>query len=101
MCAFEAGGSRCPFDNPGKASGRERGSPLADEDKRRRLALPLESPQGAEFVAVQRMGARRAVLDPPHVQDGAVEVDLVPAQIAGLGGAQPVPEATRTMVASR
>jgi hypothetical protein len=26
------------------------------------------------------------------VQDGAVEVDLVPAQVAGLGGAQPVPE---------
>jgi len=31
------------------------------------------------------MGAGHAVLDPPHMQDGAVEVDLVPAQIAGLG----------------
>jgi hypothetical protein len=41
---------------------------------------------------VQRMGTGRAVLDPPHVQNGAVEVDLVPAQIAGLSGAQPVPE---------
>jgi hypothetical protein len=39
---FEAGGSRRPFDHPGKASGRERGSPLADKDKRRRLAWPLE-----------------------------------------------------------
>jgi hypothetical protein len=39
-----------------------------------------------------RMGAGCAVLDPPHMQDGAIEVDLVPAQVAGLGGAQPVPE---------
>jgi hypothetical protein len=41
---------------------------------------------------VQWMGAGCAVLDPPHMQDGAIEVDLVPAQVAGLGGAQPVSE---------
>jgi hypothetical protein len=89
---FEAGGSRRPFDHPGEACRRERGSPLADEDERRRLALPLEPPQGPELVTVQGMGAGCAVLDPPHVQDGAVEVDLVPAQVTGLGGTQPVPE---------
>jgi hypothetical protein len=61
----EAGGSRRPFDHPGKASGRERGSPLADEDKRRRLTLPLEPAQGPEFVTVEWMGAGSAVLDPP------------------------------------
>jgi hypothetical protein len=60
---------------------------LADEDKRRRLALPLEPAQGPEFVTAQRMGAGRAVLDPPHMQDGAIEVDLVPTQVAGLSGA--------------
>jgi hypothetical protein len=38
------------------------------------------------------MGAWSAVLDPPDVEHGAVEVDLVPAQIAGLGGPQAVPE---------
>jgi hypothetical protein len=35
-----------------------------------RLALPLEPAQGPEFATVQWMGAGRAVLDPPHVQDG-------------------------------
>jgi hypothetical protein len=55
---FKAGGNRRPLDHPGKASGRERGSPLADEDnKRRRLALPLEPAQGPEFVAAQGVGA--------------------------------------------
>jgi hypothetical protein len=91
---------RHPFDDPGEARRRERG-PLADEDKRRRLALPLEPAQGPEFVTVQWMGAGRAVLDPSYVQDGAIEVDLAPAQVTGLGGAQPVPEGTRIMVASR
>jgi hypothetical protein len=38
------------------------------------------------------MGAGCTVLDSPHVQDRALEVDLVPAQVADLGGAQPVPE---------
>ena len=52
---------------------------------------PVEPAQGPEFVAAQGVGAGR-VLDPPHVQDGAVEVDLVPTQVAGLGGAQPMPE---------
>jgi hypothetical protein len=31
------------------------------------------------------VGARGAVLDPPDVEHGAVEVDLIPAQVADLG----------------
>jgi hypothetical protein len=38
----EARGARCPFNHPGKAGRGERGSPLADEDKRRRLAIALD-----------------------------------------------------------
>jgi hypothetical protein len=91
---FKAGGNRRPLDHAGKASGRERGSPLADEDKRRRLALPLEPAQGPEFAAAKRVGAGGAVLDPPHVQDGAVEVEASAAR-------SPCRKATRIMVASR
>jgi hypothetical protein len=56
----EAGGAGCPFNHPGKAGGRERGCPLADKDKRRRLALALEPAQGPELVAAQGMGTRGA-----------------------------------------
>ena len=52
----EARGARCPFNHPGKAGRGERGSPLADEDKRRRLALALEPAQGPELVAAQGGG---------------------------------------------
>jgi ADP-ribosylglycohydrolase len=56
-------------DTPGKAGGRKLGSPLADEDKRRRLALALEPAQGPELVATQGThfctgGGRRAALEP-------------------------------------
>ena len=37
------------------------------------------------------MRARGAVLDPADVEDGAVEVDLVPAKVADLGSPQAVP----------
>ena len=38
------------------------------------------------------MRARGAILDPPDVKAGAVEVHLVPTQVADLGGPQSVPE---------
>jgi hypothetical protein len=38
--AVSATAAAARSSNPGKTSGREWGSPLADEDKRRRLALP-------------------------------------------------------------
>jgi hypothetical protein len=79
---FEARRSSHPLDHPGKAGRGERRSPLADEDKRRRLAFPLEPAQGSELVAAQGMGARRAVLDPTHMQHRRTELDLVPAEVA-------------------
>jgi hypothetical protein len=87
-----------PLDHPGKASGRERGSPLADEDKRRRLALQW-SRRRARSSSPRRGGAGR-VLDPPHVQDGAVEVDLVPTQAQASAARSPCRKARRNMVAS-
>jgi hypothetical protein len=42
--------------------------------------------QRPELVASQGMGARRAVLDPTDVQYRGAELDLVPAQVAALGG---------------
>ena len=101
---LEAGDDGSTLDHPGKAGRGERGSPLADEDKRRRLALALEPAQGPELVAAQGVGARGAVLDPPHMQHRRIELDLVPAQVAELGRPKPVPEgqqASRIMVASR
>jgi hypothetical protein len=43
---------------------------------------PLEPAQGPELVAGQGVGARGAVLDPPHMQHRRIELDLVPAQVA-------------------
>ena len=38
------------------------------------------------------MRARRPILDPPHVEHCATEVDLVPAQVADFARPEPVPE---------
>jgi hypothetical protein len=54
-------------------------------------AVPLEPAQGPEFIALDRVRARRAVLDPADVEHGAVEVDLVPSEVADLGRPQAVP----------
>jgi hypothetical protein len=47
--------------------------------------------QGPELVALDRMRAGCAVLDPADMEHGAIEVDLVPTQVADLGGAEAVP----------
>jgi hypothetical protein len=57
-------GLRGPFNHPGEAGRRERGASLADEGERRRFDLPLEPPQGSQFITPERMGAWSAVLDP-------------------------------------
>jgi hypothetical protein len=55
MCLqLEAGTGGSTLDHPGEAGCRERGSPLANKDKRRRLALALEPAQGPELVARHR-----------------------------------------------
>src|SRR5580700_11556516 len=89
------------LDHPGESGRGERGSPLADEDKRRRLAFPLEPAQGPELVAAQGMGARGAVLDPTHMQHRRTELDLVPAEVAELGRPKPMPAAALAIAGYR
>jgi hypothetical protein len=98
---LEAGSSLGPLDHPGKAGGRELGTALADEDEGRRWALPPEPAQGPQLITDRRVRARDPVLDPPHMEYRAVEVDLVPAQVADLGRPQPVRKVSRIMVTSR
>jgi hypothetical protein len=65
-----------PFNHPGEAGRRERGASLADEGERRRFDLPLEPPQGSQFITPERMGAWSAVLD-RRTEDGrALRLDL-------------------------
>ena len=52
-----------------------------------RLGPPLGHP-----IESSTEGARRAVLDPPDVEDGGPELDLVPSQVAQLGRSQAMPE---------
>jgi hypothetical protein len=48
----------------------------------------LNRPQGAQLVALDWMRAWYAVFDAARVQDRTAKVDLIPAQIAQLSGAQ-------------
>jgi hypothetical protein len=41
--------------------------------------------RAAQLIADQRVRGRDPILDPPHVQDGGIEFDLVPTQVAQLG----------------
>jgi hypothetical protein len=52
----------------------------------------LEPAQRAQLVALKRMRARGAVLDPAHVEHRAIEVHLVPAEVADFGIPQPMPK---------
>jgi hypothetical protein len=76
------------------------------------IAPAQHLPRCASIQDRRRLPARFSVLhpramlaspdgDPADVHHGAVEVDLVPAQIADLGCPQAVPVVRRTMVASR
>jgi hypothetical protein len=78
------------LDHPGKASCRERGAPLADEEAMSHS--PLRPAQGPEFVTANGMSARGAVLDAADVQHRGVEFDLIPTEAADLGRPEPVPE---------
>jgi len=56
------------------------------------MALTLQAPQRPQLIAKERVRAWRPILHPPHVQHRAIEVDLVPAQVADLSGPEPMPE---------
>ena len=65
---------------------------------RTRMAIvhfPLMLAQRPHFSAGQWMCGRRAALDAADVQGRGLEVDLLPAQIADLGSAQPVRKVNR------
>jgi len=53
----------------------------------------LGSAAGSHDVGVNRIRVEPGAWSTPaHVEHGAIEVDLIPAKIADLGGTQPVPE---------
>ena len=48
------------------------------------ILLPLKPTQRPQLVATDRMGRRRALLDPADMQGRGLEVDLVPAKVGEL-----------------
>ena len=56
------------------------------------VALTLQTAKRAHLRPAQRVHAGGAALAPTDVQDRAIEIDLIPAQVHDLGRAQPVPE---------
>jgi len=81
----------CALDKPGKARRGERRAALRCEyEGRLGLLLALQLAKGAQFVALDRMRAGSAALDPADGQGGPVEVDLIPAEINQLARAEAV-----------
>jgi hypothetical protein len=74
-------GERCVLPGAGqhlaKAGRRHRRTALGGEHVPGRHCLALELAQGAQFSAPEGVDAGHAVLDPPHVQQAMLEVDLV------------------------
>jgi hypothetical protein len=53
--------------------------------------LALQTPQRAYLDAAHRVHARRPVLETPHVDEPALQIDLIPPERAQLRCPQPVP----------
>jgi hypothetical protein len=51
-----------------------------------------EAAQRSQLVALEGMRAGGAVLDPTHVEHRAIEINLVPSEIAQLGCSEPLTE---------
>ena len=91
-----------PLDHAGEPCGAEGCSSLRREHEGRfRLLLALKAPQGSQFIAEDRVGARRAPLDPANMQRSGSEIDLIPAEVNKFGGPKAVTIGDRTIVASR
>lgn len=88
----EIGRDGRPLDHAGKPGRRQRGAAFRHEHEWRLLAFAVMFAQRPHFPTVQWVRGRRPVLDATDVQVCGVEVDLLPAQIADFGGAQPVPK---------
>src|SRR5262245_47527871 len=67
-----------PAEQGIEALGRHRSTPLGREHVRGRLLLTLQAAQSAQLVALKRMDARRAILDPAHMQAAIGQLDLMP-----------------------
>src|SRR5262249_46471843 len=86
------GGFAGPLNHAEEACGAERRCPLAGEDVGRlRVLLALEPPQGAEFIAPDRMHGIGAALEPANVEVRSIEIDLRPLQGHQLAHTQTVP----------
>jgi len=80
-----------PFDHAGKASRRERRTTLRHEYERALgLLLTVQAPQGAQFIASDRMRRRCAFFGPTHGKGGLIEIDLRPLQVYQLGSPEAV-----------
>ena len=54
--------------------------------------LPLQAAQRPQFVALNRVNARRPSFAASNVQAPGIQLDLMPLQIADLGSSQTVPD---------
>jgi len=73
----ELGGFAGALSHAEEACGAERRCSLAGEDVGRlRVLLALEPPQGAEFIAPDRMHGIGAAFKPANVEVRSVEIDL-------------------------
>ena len=70
------------FQHPGEACRRKWRATLRDEHERGCLGFPLQLPKGAHFQAGQGVRCRCALFDSTDVQDGPIEVHLIPAKVA-------------------
>jgi hypothetical protein len=88
----EASGHRRTFQHSREASDCERCPSLREKHERGRWRLAVKATQCSHFPAGQGMRAGSAVLRPTNVQDGLIEINLIPMQVAKLRCTQAVPE---------
>jgi hypothetical protein len=81
----------CAFDHAGKPGGAKRRTAFRCEHVCRLVLVALQPPQRAQFVAEDRMGAGRTLLDPADVQGRGFKVHLIPPQIDQFGHPQTMP----------
>ena len=79
------------LDHAGETGRCQRRAAFRHEHERRSLAFAFMFAERPHLPAGQWMCSRRPVLDAADVQVCGLEVQLLPAQIADLGGPQPMP----------
>jgi hypothetical protein len=74
-----------------KASTRHRRTTLCDKDISRFNLLAPQSPQPTYLAAAHRLHTRCPILETPHVQKPALQIDLIPPERTQLRTPQPMP----------